>query len=127
MIDERPKILVSVRALLESEFPIVMPGHHRHILQMTRTSFIADRAIMRMVCHQPPNNLFAESLRIVISNRDVLLIGDRFHTRHHQSSFLIVFVFVNFDGTLSTCADRSERRVPAEVRQIESQGKARLQ
>ena len=53
MIDEWTEILVAMGPFFEAIFPMMMAGHDRHVLQMAFTAFVADRAVMGMVDHQP--------------------------------------------------------------------------
>src|SRR5215831_14107869 len=49
MIHQRTEILIMERALVELITAVGMAGHHRHVLEMALTAFIADRTVMRMI------------------------------------------------------------------------------
>ena len=72
VIDERPEFLVLVGTFGEAVAARVLPGHHRHVLQMAMTSFLAHRAIVRMIDHQPFDHALAKLLRLGV--RDLSLI-----------------------------------------------------
>jgi hypothetical protein len=44
-----------------------MTGHHGHILQVAVAALFADRAVVRVVGHQPLHYAFAELLRFASS------------------------------------------------------------
>jgi hypothetical protein len=127
MVDERTKILISVRSLLELKSAVSVARHYRHVLQVAGSPFVAYCTIMRMISHQPFDDMFTKLYCFVVLYRDPLIVCHRFHTGHYQSAFLIILIFVNLYGTLATRAHRSQRRVPAEIWQVEAQGKASFQ
>src|SRR4051812_27204503 len=53
---ERPEILVSERAFFKSKAAVGMACHYGHILKMAFPTFITNRAIVRMIHHQPLNH-----------------------------------------------------------------------
>src|SRR5687768_953200 len=105
MVDERAEILVSVCSLFELKSAVSVASHHSHILKMTRTALVAYCAIMRMICHQPFDHVFAKLHRFFIFYGDPLVICHRFHTRHYQPAFAVVFIFVDLYGTLTASAN----------------------
>src|SRR5262245_5364188 len=121
VIDEGAEILVTVRSLFETEVAIRMPGHGRHILQMAFAAFIAHRAIVRMVDHQPFDHAGSKRLRLLVFNRDARAVGSGRHTGHDQLSSLVLGVLELLDGALPAGAHRTQRGMPAEIRQVESQ------
>src|SRR3546814_12301727 len=66
MADERAEILIQMRALVEPVRAAVMRRHHRHVLQMTMTTFFADRAVERMVGQQKLDDRRAEILALFV-------------------------------------------------------------
>jgi hypothetical protein len=68
MVDERPQILIAVCALGKSIFAVVVPCHDCHVLEMTLTPFVANRAIMRMIHHEPFKHALAELLGLGVVN-----------------------------------------------------------
>jgi len=127
MIEERPQILVPVGSLLESASAIVMACHHSHILKMAFASFIADRAIMRVIEHEPFNHACPESLCFGIIDGDPHAVSHRGHAGHYDFAFSVFLVSELLYGALPARAYGTERRVPAEVGNIESQGQALME
>ena len=84
VIDERTEVLVAERALREPVAAVVVTGHHRHVLQMALAALVADRAIVRMVHHQPLDDARAEFARFRILDRDARAFGGRRHARHDE-------------------------------------------
>ena len=119
VIDERAEILIVKRALLERVAAVVMAGHHRHVLQMTFAAFIAHRTIVRMVQHHAFDDRGAESDGFRILDRDARAFGGRRHARHHEFAVRVVFILELLDGALAAGAHRTQRGMPAEIRQIE--------
>ena len=119
---ERPEILVSVSALFETIPAVNMPRHKRHILQVTFAALIADRAIMRMIYHKPFYYAFAEfdRFRVIYGNPCAVVCGR--HARHHDFAFSVILILELFDRAHPAGAYRIQRRMPAEIRNIESQG-----
>jgi hypothetical protein len=70
MFNEGAEVLISVRAFLKPVFSIVVACHHGHVLQVAFTTFITDRAVVRMVDHQPFNYAGAELSGLGIVNRN---------------------------------------------------------
>jgi len=68
VIYKRPQILIQIGPLFEPISPIYMTGHYRHVLKMTFSAFITDRAIVGMVDHQPFNNPSSKLPDIVVIN-----------------------------------------------------------
>ena len=122
--DERPEILVQVRAFREVVLAAVMTRHHRHVLQMAMAAFFADRAIVRVIGHHQRDDRGAELGRFGIVDRDVCLVRRRRHARHHDAADFVVFVAIQLDRALATRADAAERRMPAEIRDVEAVAQA---
>src|SRR4051812_47175785 len=79
---------------------------------------------MRMIQHEPLDNAPAEGDSLRISDRDPRTLSRRRHAGHDDLSVMIVLILKLFHGTLSAGANRSKRRMPAEVRQLETVRKA---
>ena len=127
MADERAKVLILVRALLEAVATGVVTCHHGHVLQMAVAAFLAHRAIVRVVGHQPLDHRRAEFLRFSIINGDEGVVGGRRHARHHQTPALVVGVGVLLDRALAAGAHGAQRRMPAEIGNIEAERKTGTQ
>ena len=70
VVHEGAQVLVAERALADAVAAIVVAGHHGHVLQMAFAAFVAHRAIVRMVQHQPFRHAGAKLARLGIVNRD---------------------------------------------------------
>jgi hypothetical protein len=104
-----------------------MAGHYGHILKVAFSAFIANRAIMRVIGHQPFDDMFPKLYCFCVRYGDPLVVCNWFHTRHYKSSLPVVFILVNFYSTLTAGAHRSQCRMPAEIRQVKAKSKARFQ
>src|SRR5215831_8927033 len=105
------------RALVELITAVGMAGHHRHVLEMALTAFIAHRAVMRMIQHEALDDSRAECDRFRIMDRDACAFGGRRHAGHHDFPLLIVFILELLDGTLTAGTYGPECGVPAEIGQ----------
>jgi hypothetical protein len=120
MIHQRTQVLIAKRALVEFVTAIVVTRHHRHILQVTLAALIAHRAVMRMIQHEPFDNAGAERGRFGIVDGDARAFFGRSQAGHDNLAVLVVLVLELFDGALTAGAHRSQRRMPAEIRQLEA-------
>ncbi len=127
MGDERAKLLVLVGALGEAIATGVVPGHHRHVLQVAVTAFLAHRTVVRVVGHQPLDDAGAERLGFLVVDADPGVVGGRRHAGHDDTTTGVVLVVVLLDRTLPAGPDAAKRGVPAEVGDIEAEGQAGLQ
>ncbi|VXD01138.1 conserved hypothetical protein [Pseudomonas sp. 8Z] len=125
--DERAEFLVLVGTLGKAITTGVMPGHHRHVLQVAVTAFLAHRAVVRVVGHQPFDDTGAKCLGFLVVNADPGVVGGGCHAGHDDTTTGVVLVVVLLDRALAARADAAKRRVPAEVGDIESEGQAGLQ
>ncbi len=114
-------------AFFKSVSPIHMPGHQRHILQMTFAALIAHGAIVRMIDHQPFNDTLSEFHRIRVIDRNPYAVRRRRHARHYDFAFGIVFILELLYRTHPARPHRMHRRMPAEIRNIKPQRQARMQ
>src|SRR5471032_2273428 len=119
--DERAEFLVLVRALGEAITALVVAGHHGHVLQVAVTAFFADRAVVRVVGHQPLDNTGAEGLGLIVVDGDPGVVGGRRHAGHDDTTTGVVLVGVLLDRALATGANAAEGGVPAEIRNVEAQ------
>ncbi|CQR23337.1 Uncharacterised protein [Yersinia enterocolitica] len=126
MRDERAEILILVSPFAKAIAAETVAGHHCHILQMTVTPFFTDRAIVWVVSHQPFNHTLTERFGFTVINGNKGSISGWRHTGHHQTPTRVVRVLVLLYRTLAASADASQRRMPAKVRNIESQGETSL-
>ncbi len=62
-----------------------------------------------------------------IVDRDARVVGRRRHARHHEAADLVVLVAIDLHRALPARADAAERRMPAEVGEVEAAAQARLQ
>ncbi len=120
VIHQRTQVLIAKRALVEFVTAIIVTGHHSHILQVTFAALIAHRAVVRMIQHESLDNAGAESGSLRIIDGDPGAFRGGRHAGHDDFALLIVLVLELFDGTLAAGAHRSQRRMPAEVRQLEA-------
>jgi hypothetical protein len=51
VVDKRPEVLILIGSLAAPVPAAGMASHHRHVLQVTLTSFVTDRAVVWMVDH----------------------------------------------------------------------------
>ena len=124
--DERAQILVATGALAEPVAAPVVTGHHGHVLKVAVAAFLAHRAIVRMVDHQPFHHAGAESPGFLILDINAGAVSGRGHTRHHQHTPVVLAVLVLAYGTLAAGADTAHGRVPAEIGYVQAQGQAGL-
>src|SRR5690606_30849729 len=90
-------------------------------------AFLTHRAVMGVVDHQPLDDAGAEGLGFLIINRNPGVIGGRPHVGHDQPPTGVILVAVLLDRTLAAGAYAPQRRVPAEVGNIEAEGQTGLQ
>jgi hypothetical protein len=67
MLDEDAQVLIMISPLFPKVVPDPMASCYSHVLKQTVPSFIADGTVMRMVHHQPFDDVFTKI--------DGLLIG----------------------------------------------------
>ena len=127
MVKKRAEVLVAVRVLEAPVTPVVVPRHHRHVLQVTLPAFRADGAVVRMIDHQRLDDGFAEFARFFAVQRQPHALGDGRHAAHHETAARILRVRELQHGALAAGADRAECRMPAEVGQIEAQRQAAVE
>jgi hypothetical protein len=67
VLDKDAKVLITISSLSPKVVPDPMASCYGHVLEQTMSSFIADRTVMRMVHHEPFDDVFTEigSLLIV--------------------------------------------------------------
>ena len=119
--NERAEVLVLVGTLGETVTALVVAGHYRHVLQVAVTAFFADRAVVRVVGHQPFDDAGAKRLRLVVFDGNPGAIAGRSHAGHDDTTTGVVFVGVLLDRTLAAGTDATKRRVPAEIRDVEAE------
>lgn len=118
--DERAEFLVLVGTLGEAITALVVAGHHGHVLQVAVTAFLADRAVVRVVGHQPFDDTGAEGLGFFIVDGDPGVVGGGRHAGHDDTTTGVVLVGVLLDRALATGTDATESGVPAEIRDVEA-------
>jgi hypothetical protein len=79
-----------------------------------------------MIGHEPFDDSFTKINGSLVRNRYSLIVGNGFHARHHQFSRGIIGIAEHFNSTLTACAHRTQRGMPAEVWQIETERKTSL-
>src|SRR5690606_10945299 len=127
VVDERAEVLVLVRALGEAIAACVVTGHHGHVLQVAVAAFFADRAIVRVVGHQPFDDAFANLHGFVVGHGEERAVGCGGHAGHGQRAAFVGGVRVLFDRALAAGTDTAERRMPAEIGNIETERETGLQ
>ncbi len=60
MIDQGTEVLVAEGSFVEAVPPVIMTGHHRHILKVAFAAFVAGRTVVRMVGHQAFDDVGSE-------------------------------------------------------------------
>ena len=103
--NKRPQILVAVGTLGKTIAAEAMAGHHRHILQVAVAALFADRAVVRVVSHQPLHHAFAELFRFAVVDRNKGAVGCRSHTGHHQATTRVFRVLILLHRTLAASTD----------------------
>ena len=103
--NKRPQILIAVGTLGKTIAAEAMAGHHRHILQVAVAALFADRAVVRVVSHQPLHHAFAELLRFAVVDRNKGAVGCRSHTGHHQATTRVFRVLILLHRTLAASTD----------------------
>jgi hypothetical protein len=119
--EKRPEILIAEGALGEAVAAVDVSGHDRHILEVALAPFLADRAIVGMIGHQPFDDGAAHLGRLRFRDRDPGAVLRRGHAGHDDLALSVVLVPVLRHRALATGAHRAERRVPAEVGQIDTE------
>ena len=105
MANEWAKGLIAMSPFRKPVATVDVPGHDRHILQMTLPTFVTDRAVVWMIDHQPFDDRRTKGLRVGIINRNTSALGSGGHTGHHQSTARIMVIFELFDGALAARTD----------------------
>ncbi len=118
--DERPQLLILMGTLGEAITALVVAGHHRHVLQVAVTAFLADRAVMRVVGHQPFDDTGPEGLGLIVFDGNPGVVGGWRHAGHDDTTAGVVLVRVLLDRALATGANAAKGGVPAEIRNIEA-------
>ena len=125
--DEGAQLLILVGALGEAVATAVVAGHHRHVLQVAGAALFTDRTVVGVVGHQPLHHALAKRLCLFILDGDVAAIGGRSHAGHDQPTALVVGILILFDRALAAGANATERRVPAEIGDVQTQRQTGLQ
>jgi hypothetical protein len=123
VLDESAQVLIMVRALFPRKTPDPMAAGNRHILKQAMAAFVTNGTIVRMVHHEPFNDLPAEA--------DSFFIPGGYHHAilciHHAAHFYpFNRAFHEFDRTHPAGADRSEARVIAKSRNDNAKSLSRL-
>ena len=118
VIYERTEILIVKRAFLVLVAPVDVTRHHGHILQVALAAFVTDRAVMRMALHQPFNHTRAEGHSVRMFNGEASSFRRGPQAGHDQPPALVLRTHEQLHGTLPASSDRTQCRVPAEIRQV---------
>jgi hypothetical protein len=124
MVDMGSQILVKVGPFCKSIPTVMVAGHHGHVLEVAFPAFITHRAVMGMVGHEKFNNRSPELKGFRVIDGDAHVIADRRHAGHDDFAGNIFFIPKPLHSALAACANRPDGRVPAEIRDIKSQGQA---
>ena len=122
VIDKRAEILVIMGSFQAPVATKGMPGHDRHVLQMTFAAFFAYRTVVGMVSHQQFDIITAKLPRLSGGYGNAHGIRYRGHTGHDQAPMLIFRILVLDDRALPAGTRRSHRRMPAKIGEIQAQG-----
>ena len=131
--DKGPKVLVRPGALHARIATHGVTGHHGHVLEVALAAFLAHRAVVGMVLHQPFDDLAAEirrerrgARRLAVrgADPDPQAILDGHHAGHLQPAALVRFVPVLQHRAEAAGTDRAHGGVPAEVGEVELLGQA---
>src|SRR5215472_1935622 len=120
VIHQRSQILIAKRALLKLVAPIIVTGHHSHVLQVAFTALVTHRAIMRMIQHESLDNAGAEGNNLGISYGDTGAVGRGCHAGHDDLSVTVVLIPELLNSALTARTHRTQCWMPAEVRQLET-------
>ncbi|MOA56225.1 hypothetical protein D3C78_1801700 [compost metagenome] len=90
------------------------------------TAFLTDRAVVRVVGHQPFDDAGAELLGLFVVDGNPAVVGGGGHAGHDQATAFVVLVGVLLDRALAAGADATERRVPAKIGDVEAERQTRL-
>ena len=127
MVQERPEILVPIRPFFKPGFSVDMSCHNCHVLEVTLSPLVTDRAIMRVVQHQQFDNARAEGFDLGIIGGYAEILCHRGHAGHDDFALGIVFIPELLHSAEPAGADRMQGRVPAEVRDVEPQIKTGME
>jgi hypothetical protein len=127
VVDERAEVLVPVRAFFEPGPALTVAGHDRHVLEVAFSAFIAYRAVVGVVQHEPLDHALSESLRFGVVHRYAHAFCHRRHAGHDDLAAHVLLVLELLHRALAASAYGVQSRVPAEVRQVEAQGEAGLE
>jgi hypothetical protein len=122
LVDEGTEILIFECSLWEAVSTAGMPCHHGHILQVAFSSLIANGAVVRVVCHEPFDDVGAEGGCLRIIDRGSKAVADGCDARHGEASLRVVFVFEEHDGALAAGSCGAKGGVPAKIREVELKG-----
>ena len=121
MIYERPDILVFVGAFPEAGLPVYMPCHHRHVLKMALAPFVANRAVMWMIEHEPLDDAPPEMDHLRIVDGYAHSVLNLCHAGHDDLALCVLIVAELFHRALPARADGPECRMPAEIGYVEAE------
>ena len=117
--DERPEVLVLPGAFRAAVPAARVAGHHGHVLQVALAALLADRAVVRVVLHEPLDDGLAEVLRVGRVDGEAHAVAHGGNAGHDEAAAGVLFVGVFDGGALAARPDRTHRRVPAKVGQVE--------
>jgi hypothetical protein len=127
MVNIRTQILIIMSSLFKNKTPVIVPCHNSHILKMTFSTFVTNRAVVRMVGHKAFDHSCPESLHFRIIGGNNKTFSDRLHARHDYPSLFIVGAGKLFHGTLPACPDRTKSRMKAKIRYVKTKRQAGLE
>jgi hypothetical protein len=127
VVDERTEILITMRTLPKARSAIRMPGHDRHVLEVTFTALVAYGAIVRMIYHKPFNDASAQCRCLRVVNGNTHAVDGGRHTRHDNLSVGVSLVFKLLHGALATRTHGMHGWMPAEIGEVETEREAGVQ
>ena len=117
--DERSEVLVLPGALGAPVPAADVPRHDGHVLQVALAALLADRAVVRVVLHEPLDHRLAEVLGVRGVDREAHAVAHGSDAGHDEAAAGVFLVGVLDRGALAARPDGAHRGVPAEIREVE--------
>src|SRR3990172_117085 len=105
VIQEGPEILVVEGPLGGSIAAMRGTGHDGHVLEMTFSSLVADRAVVRVARHEPLSHRRPEGPRFRVVDGDAGALLGRSQAGHHDLALGVVLIFELLHGALAAGPD----------------------
>ena len=118
MLNQWAQVLIGMGAFEPLVAPHAMAAGNRQVLEQAVSPFIAHRAVMGMVEHEPFDHMFSEIHGLCIRGRNHHAVHGRDHTTHLDA---FDGAFLKVDGADTAGAHGSQGRVIAEPRYDDAQ------